>query len=80
MYIPLLISSFATTFEHVQFSIYVKSNIFSSKRFQLDICNLSADCRHGNAHAITILTVRAADIEWLVCLTELFVTRWESLL
>ena len=35
---------------------HVKSNILSSKRFQLNICNLSPDCRHGNAHAITLLT------------------------
>ena len=31
----------------------------SSKRFQLNNCNLLPDCRHGNAHAITLLTVRA---------------------
>ena len=33
---------------------HIKSNILSSKRFQLNNCNLSPDCRHGNAHAITL--------------------------
>ena len=37
----------------------------SSKRFQLNNCDFSPDCRHGNARAIILLTVGSADFEWL---------------